>query len=136
MDELIKNLTQGLNINANQANGGMGLLLNLAKEKLNGSDFSSILKHLGGETVAQNAMAAAPATTSSGGGLMGALGSITSALGVNTGGLGALAQLAGGFNSLNIDQAMIAKFGQIVGNYLQEKGGSEVKSILEKIMKA
>ncbi len=78
MDELIKNLTQGLNINANQANGGMGLLLNLAKEKLNGSDFSSILKHLGGETVAQNAMAAAPATASNGGGLMGALGSITS----------------------------------------------------------
>jgi len=132
MTELFGMLTSQLGVDDTQAKGGVGAILNLAKEKLSDGDFSQITNALGGE--ATEAMNSAPAAEG-GGGIGGMLGAATSALGIDTGGLGQLASLAGAFKSLNLDSGMISKFAPIVMGFVKDKGGDGVGSILEGLMK-
>jgi hypothetical protein len=73
--ELIQQLISNLGINEEQAKGGAGLLFNLAKEKLGSGEFQQIAGKVPGVT---DLLKAAP---ESGGGMMGALGSMASAFG-------------------------------------------------------
>ena len=130
MTELIGQLVSGLGVNENQAKGGLGAILNLAKDKLEGGDFSQITNAISG---ADELMNAAPSAEGESGGLGGMLGSVTSALGV--GNLGGLASLAGAFKSLDLDAGMIGKFAPVVMGFLKEKGGDALPAILEKVMK-
>lgn len=132
MKELLGMLTSQLGIDETQATGGVGAILNLAKDKLGDGDFSQVLGSLGGG--ATEAMAAAPAAEG-GGGIGGMLGAATSALGVDLGGLGKMAALAGTFKSLGLDASMITKFAPIVMGFVKDKGGDGVGSILEGLMK-
>jgi hypothetical protein len=79
---------------------------------------------------------AAPA---SGGGMMGALGSMASAFGGGLGGkmegLGNLANLAGGFSQLGLSADMIGKFVPVVLSFVQSQGGDSLKGLLEKVLK-
>ena len=131
MNELFGMLTSQLGVNEGQAKGGVGAILNLAKEKLGDGDFSQITNALGGD--ATEAMNAAP-KAEGGGGVGGMLGAATSALGVDLGGLGKLASLAGAFKSLDLDAGMITKFAPIVTGFLKDKGGDGVGEILKKFM--
>ena len=131
MTELLGMLTSQLGIDDNQAKGGVGAILNLAKEKLGDGDFSQITSALGGD--ATEAMNAAP-QAESGGGIGGMLGGAASALGVDLGGLGQLASLAGTFKALNLDSGMIGKFAPIVTGFLSDKGGEGMGDILKKFM--
>jgi hypothetical protein len=66
--ELTDLLTKSLGINESQANGGAGLLFNLAKEKLGANDFTKVSSAVPGM---DSLLKAAPAT---GGGVLGGLG--------------------------------------------------------------
>lgn len=137
--DLITQLTQQLGINQQQASGGLGLIMGLAKEKL-GSDFSSLAKHL---PDVEKHIGAAPktggGTAAAGGVLGGALGAAGGLLGKNVGGalgqLGNLAALAGGFKQLGLDADMVGKFAPIVLGFFQAKGGDTAKQLLAQVMK-
>ena len=90
--DLLNMLTSQLGVSQEQAKGGAGLIFDLVKDKVSSSDFDSLTKAM---PEATGMMAAAP---KSGGGLMGAVGSIASSLGGKESSLGNLAQLAGGFS--------------------------------------
>ena len=64
--DLIELLIKKLGINHQQAMGSAGLILQVAKDKLDGSDFSELAKHIGG---LDDILNAAPKI----GGLMGSL---------------------------------------------------------------
>nr|NIT14315.1 DUF2780 domain-containing protein [Candidatus Dadabacteria bacterium] len=72
--ELIELLIKNLGITHTQAVGGAGLIFQVAKEKLDGSDFAEIAKHVTG---IEDILAAAPKS----GGLLGSLGGLASGLG-------------------------------------------------------
>ena len=132
MNELFGMLTSQLGVNDTQAKGGVGAILNLAKDKLGEGDFSQVVNALGSGD-ATEAMNAAPAAES--GGIGGMLGGAASALGVDLGGLGQLGALAGVFKSLDLDAGMISKFAPIVMGFVKDKGGDGVGSIIEGLMK-
>lgn len=125
MNELISLLTGQLGVDEGQAKGGAGLLFKLAQEKLGGLDFQKIKDAV---PDVDEMMSAAP----EGGGAGGLLGGLASSLGA--GDLGNLAELAGGFKSLNLDTDMIAKFLPIVLSFVQGKGGDSLKSLLAKVL--
>jgi hypothetical protein len=131
--ELIQQLIGNLGINEGQAKGGAGLLFNLAKEKLDAGEFQQIANAVPGMT---DLLKAAP---ESGGGMMGALGSMASAFGGGLGGkmegLGNLANLAGGFSQLGLGTDMIGKFIPVVVSFVQSQGGDSLKGLLEKVLK-
>ena len=129
MNELIQQLVNGLGINQEQAEGGAGLLFQLAKDKLSSADFSQVADAV---PDMDNFLDAAP---ESGGGLMGTLGGLLSAFGGDKlGDLGNLAELAGGFSKLDLDTGMIGKFVPIVLSFVQDKGGDVVADLLKKVM--
>ena len=125
--DLIENLTQNLGISNQQAEGGTGLLLNLAKQQLDGGDFSKIL---GSIPNGQNFMDAAPESS----GLGSMLGGLGGMLGGQAGNLGSLAALAGGFSKLDMDSDTIQKFVPVVLEYLKKEGGDDIGQLLSKIM--
>ena len=124
--ELINQIVQNLGISEDQAKGGTGLLLKLAKDKLDDSDFSQISNVIP-ET--NEIMGTAPESSGAGN----ILGGIASAVGA--GKLGYLASLSGGFSKLGLDSGMIGKFTPVILSFVQSKGGDSVKGILEKVMK-
>jgi len=87
--ELVDQLTKNLGVTQTQAEGGVGMLFNLAKGKLGGSDFSKVSAVVPG---VDSLMKAAPA---SGGGFLSKL---------FGGGAGNIAGLAGGFSKLGLEQ--------------------------------
>jgi hypothetical protein len=129
MAELTDLLTKNLGINETQAQGGAGMIFNLAKEKLSGSDFSQVSSAVPG---IDSMMSSAP---SAGEGALGGLGKMASGLGGGLGGLGNLASLAGGFSKLGLNAGMVGKFVPIILSFVQSKGGEGVKGILEKVLK-
>lgn len=126
--ELIKLLTDNLGITNDQAKGGAGLLFKMAKDKLSKEEFGQVAGSIPGT---EELIGAAPSS----GGLGSAIGSITSAIGGKSGGLGNLASLAGGFSKLDMDSGMIGKFIPIILSFVQSKGGDVIKGLLEKVMK-
>lgn len=125
--ELLNMLTSQLGISENQAEGGAGLIFNLAKDKLSSGEFDQILNKLPG---IENLMSKAPKSDS---GLMGALGGLTSSLG--GGNLGDLGGLISGFSKLDLDSSLVTKFIPIIVDYAKSKGGEEIMSLLLKVLK-
>jgi hypothetical protein len=128
MAELTDLLTKNLGINETQANGGAGMIFNLAKEKLSGPDFSKV------SAVVPGIDGMMSSASSAGGGALGGLGKLAGGLG-GLGGLGNLASLAGGFSKLGLNAGMVGKFVPIILSFVQGKGGEGVKGILEKVLK-
>lgn len=127
--ELINMLTSGLGIKEDEAKGGTGLLMNLAKEKLGAGDFGQIANVIPG---VDDLIKGAPEADS---GLMGTLGNLTSGMGGSMGQLGTLASLAGGFSKLGLDADMIGKFVPIILSFVQQKGGNDLGDVLAKVFK-
>jgi len=121
MNELISLLVGQLGVDEGQAKGGAGLLFKLAQEKLGDLDFQKVKDAV---PDVDDLISAAP----EGGSVGGLLGGLASSLG--GGDLGNLAELAGGFKSLNLDADMIAKFLPIVLSFVQGKGGDSLKTLL------
>lgn len=130
--ELVQQLTQSLGIQEEQAKGGAGLLFKMAHEKLGAEKFAQVSEAVPGMS---EMLAAAP---EAGGGVAGALGGMAGGLGGMAGGLGGkaagLAGLAGGFTQLGLNPASIQKFVPIVLNFVQNKGGDNVRNILAGVL--
>lgn len=126
MNELIQTIVSSLGINEDQAKGGAGLLFKLAKEKLGGGDFSKITDAIGS---VDDLISAAP----EGGGLSSMLGGLASKVGA--GQLGDLAELAGGFKSLDLGTDKIGKVAELVLNFVKDKGGDSAAIALKSALK-
>ncbi len=126
--ELLQMLSSQLGITEEQAKGGSGLLLKMAKEKLGSDEFSKVASSVPG---LDDLISSAPES----GGIAGALGGLASSLGGGAGQLGNLAGLAGGFKNLNLDASLVGKFIPVILSFVQSKGGDSVKNILERVLK-
>lgn len=126
--DLINVLTQKLGISDSQAEGGTGLLLDLAKKQLSGGDFSKLTNFIPN---ADSLMKSAPEDS----GLGGMLGGLGGMLGGKVGDVGNLASLASGFSKLDMDADMLKKFFPVVVGYLKDQGGGDIGSLLSKFMK-
>ncbi len=124
--ELLNKLTEQLGISNEQARGGTGLLFKFAKDQLSNDDYQAVA----GEVPEIGELAKdAPET----GGLAGVLGGLASSFGAEK--LGGLASVVGGFDKLGLDQEMVGKFVSVVLSYVESRGGSQVKGLLEKVLK-
>lgn len=127
MMEVVQQLMQGLDIDEQQAEGGLGLILGLLQDKMADSDFSAVRDAL---PDADALIGKAPATESAGSGLLGGVMSM-----VGGGGLGNLAQLANGFSGLGMDSGLVARFIPVLLSALGGSGGAgladKVSSILQ-----
>lgn len=126
MNELIQQLVAQLGVNQQQAEGGLGLLLKVAQEKLASGDFSELLKVI---PDASALLGAAP----QGGGGSSLIGSLASALG-GGGRLGTLAELAAGFSKLGVSTDIARGFGPVVMEYLQKNGSQQALAIVRKLL--
>ena len=104
--DLIQLLTENLGVQESQAQGGAGLLFQLAKDKLGEEDFAKVAGYVPG---IENMLSSAPVA----GGMMGAL---------------------GGFSQLGLDSGMIAQFLPIILSFVQNQGGDEIKNLLENVL--
>ncbi|MDX2021686.1 MAG: DUF2780 domain-containing protein [Deltaproteobacteria bacterium] len=156
MLELISQLTSHLGLSQEQAQGGLGSVLNFAKSKLAADEFAQVTGALGAGT--DEAMALAQGKTAQaggGGGLMGALGGLAGggSLGGALGGLGgALGGAFGGtgagalgditkmtalvksFEAFKMDSSTLTKFLPIVLSFLQQKGGDGLAGLISKLI--
>ena len=67
-----------------------------------------------------------------GGGLLGMLGGMASKMGL--GDLGKLAELAAQFKKLGLDLETVQKFVKVVLTFVESKGGTVVKDLLNKVL--
>ena len=124
--DLIELLIKNLGINHGQAMGGAGLILQVAKDKLDSSDFFELAKHVGG---LEDILGAAPKS----GGLMGSLGGLASGLGGSGDKIAMITKLAGGFSKLDLGTDMIMKFFPVIESYFRGKGDDAVNEIINKV---
>ncbi len=108
-DALVSLLTNQLNVTANQAKGGLGSMLSLAKEKLSGADFSSLTKYIpGSDTYMQ----------------------VSKDLGAVTGPINDQAGLQTAFSRLGMGSDMVGKFWGVLSDFVGKAGGEPAKNLL------
>jgi len=124
MKELIDLITTQLKVDERQAQGGAGILLKAARDKLGGGEFTKMLGSVPGIDGLINK---AP---QSGGGLLGGLASMAG------GNAALLATIVGGFTKLNLTPEHAKQFVPVILGYLRTKVGPDVVSRLEKTLRA
>ena len=129
MKELIDMLTKNLGVSGAQAEGGTGVLLKAAQEKLGAAEFGKLL---GGVPGLSDLVKKAPAA-GGGGGLGGLLGGLAGALGGNA---ALIANVVQGFGKLGLKADDAKKFVPIILGFLRSKVGPDVVSKLESALKA
>src|SRR5688500_7724169 len=122
-------LTKNLGVTGAQAEGGTGVLLKAAQEKLGYAEFG---KMLGGVPGLTDLLKKAPAP-GGGGGLGGLLGGLASAVGGNA---ALIANIVQGFGKLGLKPDDAKKFAPIILGFLRTKVGPDVASKLESALKA
>lgn len=129
MKELIDMLTKNLNVTGAQAEGGAGVLLKAAQEKLGSAEFG---KMLGGVPGLTDLIKKAPAA-GGGGGLGGLLGGIAGAVGGNA---ALIATIVSGFGKLGLKADDAKRFAPVILNFLRTKVSPDVVSKLESALKS
>lgn len=112
-DPLIGLLTNKLKVNDNQAQGGMGSLLTLLKEKLSLNDFSRITKLVPNATKYMD---------------------MAKSLGAVAGPLKNMSGLQNSFGKLGMDSNTAAKFVPTVTDFLGSAGGDKIKGLVSKAL--
>jgi hypothetical protein len=108
-ETVTKLLTNQLGVTSNQAMGGTGAILSLAKERLSGMDFSALTKLIpGSDTFMKTAKD----------------------LGAVTGPVGGQAGLASAFSRLGMGPDMVPKFTQTLSDFVGKGGGEPAKNLL------
>lgn len=124
-------LTQNLGITDQQAQGGAGLIFKMAQSALGAGDFQKLASAVPG---IDGMLKQAP---DAGGGLMGAVGGLLGGLGGGASQLGNMAQLAEGFSKLKLSPEMVSRFVPMIMQFLQQQnGGAELKTLLDRVLKA
>lgn len=113
-DPLMGMLTSQLGVNENQAKGGVGSMLTLAKEKLPAADFSKIANLVPGASKYME---------------------LAKSLGAVAGPLKNMAGLNGALGKLGMQPDTAGKFVPTVTDYLGKAGGSSVQGLLGKVFK-
>jgi Protein of unknown function VcgC/VcgE (DUF2780) len=113
-DPLISALTGQLNVTADQAQGGVGSILTLAKEKLSSMDFSALTKVIPGADTYMK---------------------VAKDLGAVTGPIGDKAGLTSSFSKLGMGSDMVGKFSGVLSDFVGKAGGEPVKNILAAVLK-
>ncbi len=125
VDEIMKQV----GVSKEQAEGGLGLIFKLVKDKL-GTEFTEVSQVV---PEANGLIGKAPAEEQeAGGGLMGMLGGMAGKLGLSD--LGKLAELAAQFKKLGLDMETVQKFVKVVMTFVESKGGTVVKDLLNKVL--
>lgn len=124
---LIPLLTQVLGVSENQAQGGMGSILQAAKILLSGTEYETLINSIPN---ASSLIDMAPKSDSEAGGLMN---KALSALGENNETIKAGTQLLSQFNSLDMSADMIPKFTETAGQFLKQSNASEAASLLKQL---
>lgn len=122
--ELVGQLTKGLSITPQQANGGAGLLFAIAKSRLSPEDFDKLAAAVPGM---DGFLKAAPSMSDDKD-----LTDLTSSLPEDW---GSVVTAAMGFQKLGLSPAMIEKFLPILLSFIEGKGGKDIAGILSKVMK-
>jgi hypothetical protein len=125
--ELVDMLTRNLGVSAGQAEGGTGVLLKAAQQKLGAAEYGKLL---GGVPGLSDLMSKAPAT---GGGLGGLLGGIAGAMGGNA---GLITTILSGFGKLGLSADDAKKFVPVILQFLQTKVGPDAIKKLQDTLKA
>lgn len=108
-DTLTKLLTNQLGVTSNQAMGGVGSILSLAKERLPGMDFTALSTLIpGSESLMKTARE----------------------LGAVTGPVGDRAGLTSAFSRLGMGSEMVPKFTQIMSDFVGKAGGEPARNLL------
>lgn len=123
---LVEQIIQKLGVSKEQAEAGLGLILKLAKDKL-GADFSQVSNVI---PEANHLVDTAPSEEKSAGG--GLLGTLVDKVGL--GGLGKLADLAVSFQKLGLDMDKLQEFVKTILAFVESKGGTVVKDLLNKVL--
>ncbi len=113
-DPLLSTLTSQLGVTDNQAMGGVGSLLTLAREKLPAADFTKVAKVVPGASQYMD---------------------LAKTLGAVTGPLQNVAGLNGALGKLGMNADTIAKFVPMVTNYMGKAGGSAVSNLMATVLK-
>jgi len=112
-DVLVKSLTSQLNVTADQAKGGVGSTLSLAKEKLNGADFSALTKYIPGSDTYMKA---------------------AKDLGAVTGPIKDQAGLQQAYSKLGMGSDMVGKFSGVLSDFVGKAGGEPAKNLLAAVL--
>jgi hypothetical protein len=121
---LTDTLVKKLGITSEQAQAGVGALLQVVKDELDAGQFADISKAV---PEMDSLLSASPKQT---GILSGLAGSVSSALGDNNP-YGNLAGLATTFMSLNLSPELIAQFVPVVVDYVNTSGGALTAKMLQ-----
>ena len=113
-DALMKLVTSQLGVTQNQAMGGVGSELTLAKEKLPSGDFNALAKAIPGSDSYMKA---------------------AKDLGAVTGPVGDKAGLQSAFQRLGMNSGMVDKFSGLLSDFAGKMGGDPVKSALAAVLK-
>ncbi|HJR76285.1 MAG TPA: DUF2780 domain-containing protein [Nitrospiraceae bacterium] len=113
-DALMKLLTNQLGVTENQAKGGVGSELTLAKEKLASGDFNALAKAIPGTDSYMKA---------------------AKDLGAVTGPVGDKAGLQSAFQRLGMQPGMVDKFSGVLSDFAGKMGGEPVKNALAAVLK-
>lgn len=121
---LVDLLSSQLGVTKDQAQGGAGSIFQLAKQNLSGEDFSNVAKAVPG---INQMLDAAPKMEES----SGTLGSVSSIMGDKSNTLGGMAGLTNSFKKLGLSPDMVQQFTPIILDYVKDKGGEHVMSLLK-----
>ena len=125
---LVSTLVNKLGITEKQAEGGSGVIFEMAKKRMPESDYKQLSESVPEVEMLQSA---APAPVEK----KGLFGSATSMLGEKTGSsLSDGAGLMSSFKKLGMDSEMLSKFTPVVYAYVKEKGGAAVSGMLQKAL--
>jgi len=119
---LVSSVMSQLNLNQNQAEGGLGSLLSLAKSNLGTAQFSQIADTIPN---VDSLLSAVPATDTKSGmsGLLSKAGNLGTSLQGS-------AMVYDAFSKLGISKDLVAPMAEILKNYLQSSGGDNTASLL------
>jgi Protein of unknown function VcgC/VcgE (DUF2780) len=120
---LVQTLAKQLNVTDAQASGGAGAIFNYAKSSLPTNEYAKVESAV---PEAADLIKQAPATDAT----SAAAGALGKAGGTATG----LASLGSSFQKLGLSTDMVGQFVPVVVDYVDKKGGSEVGSILKKVL--
>ncbi|WP_115718228.1 DUF2780 domain-containing protein [Gallaecimonas mangrovi] len=127
--DLISSLVSQLGVSKDQATGGAGAIMALAKEKMSTVDFSKLSGIIPNMSSLLSAAPSASQVDSDqqDGGTSSLLGKATSMLGDNDG----IEDLTGDFESLGMDSDMVRRFLPTILSYVQAKGGTQLMQSLK-----
>ncbi|MDF0643083.1 MAG: DUF2780 domain-containing protein [Nitrospira sp.] len=113
-DPLVKILTHQLDVTANQAKGGLGSTLTLAKEKLTAPDFETLTKYVPGTETYMKA---------------------AKDLGAVTGPINDRAGLEAAYSKLGMSWDKVGKFSKVLSDFVGSAGGEQAQGFLTSMMK-